>query len=307
MMYRSLTRQQTAATLRTTIAAQQQTVVTRNSELTNATNAGALAQTQLTTATTADKNVRARVTAAQTTLTTARQNLAKAEKKKPRSNAAITKAKNAVTAATKTLTARQTEARTAATALSAAQINARTATATLATAVTNRDAAAAAVVVTQQKLTVLPTAYSLQTQATALGRDVVTQSRPTFAVADTVQVYGITVHRSVAYAFKRMLDDARANGVVLSGGGFRTKERQIQLRKSNGCPDVWTAPSSSCRVPTAIPGRSLHELGMAIDISQNGKTLSRNTTGFKWLQAHASAYGFINLPSEPWHWSITGG
>ncbi|MBL7261177.1 M15 family metallopeptidase [Actinoplanes sp. LDG1-01] len=307
LMYRSLTRQQTAATMQATIATQKATVVTRTSEVTNATNAGILAESALTTATSTDTTAKTRVTAAQTALTTAKQNLTKANKKKPRSTAAITKAKNAVTAATKTLTTRQAEAKQSGTALTTAKTNARTATATLATAIANRDAAAAAVTVSVQKLALLPTAYSLATQATGLSRDVVTQTRAGFAVADTVQVYGITVHRSVAYAFKRMLDDARANGIVLSGGGFRTKERQIELRKSNGCPDVWSAPSSSCRVPTAIPGRSLHELGMAIDISQNGKTLTRTSTGYKWLVAHAKAYGFINLPSEPWHWSITGG
>ena len=42
----------------------------------------------------------------------------------------------------------------------------------------------------------------------------------------------------------RMIDDAAKSGVRLSGGGFRTKEQQIALRKSNGCPDVWTAPAS---------------------------------------------------------------
>jgi D-alanyl-D-alanine carboxypeptidase len=25
------------------------------------------------------------------------------------------------------------------------------------------------------------------------------------------------------------------------------------------------------------------------------------------LAAHAPTYGFRNLPSEPWHWSTTGG
>jgi hypothetical protein len=25
-----------------------------------------------------------------------------------------------------------------------------------------------------------------------------------------------------------------------------------------------------------------------------------------WLQAHADEYGFVNLPSEPWHWSVNG-
>ena len=116
-----------------------------------------------------------------------------------------------------------------------------------------------------------------------------------------------TVHRSVAYAYRRMVDDAKRAGISISGGGFRTKQRQIELRKINGCPDVWTAPASSCRVPTAIPGRSLHEIGMAVDITSGGKTLTSKSPAFKWLQAHADEYGFVNLPSEPWHWSITGG
>jgi len=61
-------------------------------------------------------------------------------------------------------------------------------------------------------------------------------------------------------------------------------------------------------VPTAIPGRSLHELGLAIDISSGGKSItSRKSKAFTWLAANAGKYGFVNLPSEPWHWSITGG
>jgi D-alanyl-D-alanine carboxypeptidase len=115
------------------------------------------------------------------------------------------------------------------------------------------------------------------------------------------------VHKSVAFAFRRMLRDAKADGVVLSGGGFRTRKRQIELRKINGCPDVWTAPASSCRVPTAIPGRSLHELGLAVDITADGRSLTSDSPGFQWLTAHAQEYGYRNLPSEPWHWSITGG
>jgi D-alanyl-D-alanine carboxypeptidase len=104
-----------------------------------------------------------------------------------------------------------------------------------------------------------------------------------------------------------MVDDAKKAGIAISGGGFRTNQRQIELRKINGCPDVWTAPASSCRVPTAIPGRSLHEIGMAVDITSGGKTLTSKSLAFKWLRAHADEYGFVNLPSEAWHWSITGG
>jgi D-alanyl-D-alanine carboxypeptidase len=32
----------------------------------------------------------------------------------------------------------------------------------------------------------------------------------------------------------------------------------------------------------------------------------RKSPAFKWLAAYAARYGFVNLPSEPWHWSITG-
>jgi D-alanyl-D-alanine carboxypeptidase len=104
-----------------------------------------------------------------------------------------------------------------------------------------------------------------------------------------------------------MIDDAAKAGVPMSGGGFRTKEQQIKLRVTNGCPDIWTAPASSCRVPTAIPGRSLHEIGLAIDMTYGGKTIpNHNSVAYQWLATNASKYGFVNLPSEPWHWSITG-
>ena len=34
---------------------------------------------------------------------------------------------------------------------------------------------------------------------------------------------------------------------------------------------------------------------------------SRSSSAFQWLAANASRFGFYNLPSEPWHWSTTGG
>jgi zinc D-Ala-D-Ala carboxypeptidase len=188
---------------------------------------------------------------------------------------------------------------------------AKTAAAAAATSLTSANnavkSASAAVVVTQQKIAALKTPAELAAQAAAVSRSVVTAARPGFTTADTTTVYGTTVHRSVAYAYRRMVDDAKKAGISISGGGFRTKQRQIELRKINGCPDVWTAPSSSCRVPTAIPGRSLHEIGMAVDITSGGRTLTSKSPAFKWLKAHADEYGFVNLPSEPWHWSITGG
>ncbi len=104
-----------------------------------------------------------------------------------------------------------------------------------------------------------------------------------------------------------MIQAAAADGVTLDGGGFRTYDEQVALRRSNcGTSEyqIYRAPSSSCTPPTARPGQSNHETGEAIDFS-NCKT--RGTACYKWLAANAAKFGYYNLPSEPWHWSRTGG
>jgi hypothetical protein len=84
----------------------------------------------------------------------------------------------------------------------------------------------------------------------------------------------------------------------MSGGGFRTMAEQRSLRIQHGCPNPST-PSSSCSPPTARPGYSNHQMGLAIDFSLG-------SGDFAWLKANASKYGLKNLPSESWHWSVDG-
>lgn len=118
-------------------------------------------------------------------------------------------------------------------------------------------------------------------------------------------VDGITVHASLAPNLALLLDHARADGINLSGWGWRSYDQQVQLRETNGCPDLYSAPPSSCRVPTAIPGTSRHETGLAVDFTVDGRTISsRAEPAFQWLAANAAGYGLYNLPSEPWHWSV---
>ena len=124
--------------------------------------------------------------------------------------------------------------------------------------------------------------------------------------ACTIDGFNITVNASIANQVKELLEAAKEDGVVFGGGGLRSYEDQVRLRTVNGCPDVYTAPASSCRVPTAIPGNSMHEVGLAIDFSQNGSTIGSNSTGFAWLKQNAERFGLKNLPSEPWHWSVNG-
>jgi hypothetical protein len=123
--------------------------------------------------------------------------------------------------------------------------------------------------------------------------------------ADIEPVTGLTsgCHRNIAANANAMIAAAAADGVTLTGSCWRSNARQIQLRIINGCPDIYTASPSSCRVPTAIPGTSNHERGLAIDFDN---CHSRGTACFIWLSANAATYGFYNLPSEPWHWSVNG-
>ena len=134
-------------------------------------------------------------------------------------------------------------------------------------------------------------------------------SRPAGAVSLTI-VGGIEVEVSVAANLGAMLAAAAGDGIALSGGGYRDQARQIALRRQNcGADDhaIWDKPSGECSPPTARPGASLHELGLAIDFSANGGLIrSHADPGYQWLAAHAAQYGFVNLPSEPWHWSVNG-
>ena len=127
---------------------------------------------------------------------------------------------------------------------------------------------------------------------------------------EIVSVRGIQVHRSIADNLSNMLSAADADGIVFGGGGYRDASGQIAVRRSNcGTSDyaVYEMPASQCRPPTARPGSSMHERGLAIDFTYNGRVISsRSSPGFQWLKANAAGYGFYNLPSEPWHWSTTG-
>lgn len=127
-------------------------------------------------------------------------------------------------------------------------------------------------------------------------------------------VGGITVTSSLAPQLEALLNHARRDGIVLGGHGYRAPEVTARLRLINGCRDIHNAPASSCRVPTARPGSSQHEKGLAIDFTYQGQTICfprrsahcSGNAGFTWLRNHAGSYGLRNLPSEAWHWSTTG-
>lgn len=88
---------------------------------------------------------------------------------------------------------------------------------------------------------------------------------------------------------------AAGEGSFWITSGVRTREEQIQLRIDNGCPDVWTAPPSSCDVTTAIPGTSKHETGEAVDIGGDKARAARL----------APRFGLgLTVPGEDWHFEV---
>jgi len=119
----------------------------------------------------------------------------------------------------------------------------------------------------------------------------------------------ITVDSSLASNLSALLRAASAAGLNMCGGGYRDPSEQVALRRAHcGSSNyaIYEAPSSACSPPTARPGTSMHERGLAIDFTCGGGTVQRGTACFSWLEGHAGAYGLSNLPSEPWHWSANG-
>jgi probable HAF family extracellular repeat protein len=124
---------------------------------------------------------------------------------------------------------------------------------------------------------------------------------------DLETVRGITVSNVIADQIEALMAAAEADGLLLTGHGHRDHARQIALRRAHCGTSyyaIYEMPASSCSPPTARPGTSMHERGLAVDFSCDGLLIrSRSNRCFRWLAARAAGYGLYNLPSEAWHWS----
>ena len=127
---------------------------------------------------------------------------------------------------------------------------------------------------------------------------------------DVTRVNGIWVNKSIAGRVQSLVNAAAAAGFKLTGGGYRDPNEQIRFRTANCGPtyyNIYQEPASQCTPPTAPPGLSMHEKGMAIDFVSNGAIVTKHSDpAWVWLSKNAAKYGLYNLPSEPWHWSTNG-
>jgi hypothetical protein len=140
--------------------------------------------------------------------------------------------------------------------------------------------------------------------------DEAASSSPGVPSGGIVTVAGIRVDASLAQPLSRLLTAAADEGLQLAGSGYRTTEEQLALRRAHCGTShyaLYDMPPSACTPPTARPGDSLHERGLAIDFTCAGALVTSRDPCFAFLATHAAAFGLFNLPAEPWHWSTTGG
>jgi len=121
---------------------------------------------------------------------------------------------------------------------------------------------------------------------------------------------GVVVDVTIAGQVATMMAAADSAGLHLSGGGFRSYAEQVELRRQHcggSSYDISQRPAGECSPPTALPGTSMHQWGLAVDWSNVGSLIaSHSDAAWQWLNANAGRFGFANLPSEPWHWSTNG-
>lgn len=110
---------------------------------------------------------------------------------------------------------------------------------------------------------------------------------------------GIRLNPCLVTAVEALQAAAKADGIDLSGWGWRSNEQQRALRARN-------CTASGCRPATATPGTSRHERGLAIDFTVNGHVITAGSAAWTWMVRNAPTYGLKNLPGEPWHWSVDG-
>lgn len=116
-----------------------------------------------------------------------------------------------------------------------------------------------------------------------------------------------------AEAWRRLKQEAAQDRIIVEiVSAFRSIERQIDIIRSKLDRGM---PIETILTLSAPPGYSEHHTGCAIDINTPGCIATEepfeNTDAFRWLQKHASRFGFhLSYPRgnslgfiyEPWHW-----
>ena len=119
----------------------------------------------------------------------------------------------------------------------------------------------------------------------------------------------VPLHHLAAAAWAALIAAARADGIadplLLAVSGYRSVEQQAWLWE--GALAKYGDPEVAC-LWVARPGTSAHQSGRTVDchlgypIESEYADRMRSTPAYRWLSAHAEAFGFYPYDLEPWHW-----
>jgi D-alanyl-D-alanine carboxypeptidase len=110
---------------------------------------------------------------------------------------------------------------------------------------------------------------------------------------------------ALANAFLQLQAAAAQAGFSLGiASGYRSYDQQVALRRAH-CGsshyDIYSKPASQCSPPTAVPGKSNHNHGLAIDISGTKAAKA-------WANANGAKFGLhFPVSGEDWHVELIGG
>lgn len=134
---------------------------------------------------------------------------------------------------------------------------------------------------------------------------------------------GVYVDKRIYPELQQMFDDARKDGIYpLVTEGYRTHEQQQKImdEKIDSFMAEGYIKSNAeklARQWVAEPGKSEHELGLALDINADNSGLCSDGDVYNWLAENAYNYGFIlrypqgkehitGIDNEPWHYRYVG-
>jgi zinc D-Ala-D-Ala carboxypeptidase len=127
------------------------------------------------------------------------------------------------------------------------------------------------------------------------------------------------MRKEAAKALEKLFAGAKKDGIELRAvSGYRSYKRQVSIFNNN----VKTKGQAYASQVSAVPGKSEHQTGLAIDVSSPsvGNVLEQSFGASKegeWLAKHAPEYGFIirymkgkedvtGYVYEPWHIRYVG-
>lgn len=139
------------------------------------------------------------------------------------------------------------------------------------------------------------------------------------ALLTPVGIGNEALYGPAASAFISMRQAAASAGVELwINGSYRSYEGQLSCARRKGTSDnnQWMIQNNEPIPPIAnpngwcaVPGRSNHGWGLAIDIGHDSYPCSQGTACWLWMIDNAQKYGWCDTgggPREPWHWQYIG-